>query len=786
MAINKILNGITVGNTTKFNHNTMAPEVVYYIDDNTNTGKIPAGGYTNQVATKNSSADYDIIWKTLTADDIQGVVSTNNVLTKTNTETYIPSQPYHPATKLYVDTKLTQNVGNVCYGGIFDPNTGICTLYDNQIYDINGEIITTFTIAKDNAARVKGYYFISSSTGNLIDIDNFYPGDWCISNGADGWSKLSQSGTSAGESLITGVKGDNEPVYRIGDVNLTAENIGAVKAQPDISAGTACKVTFNKQGLITSSSNLSINDIPDLSKTYLSLSLGNTAANKNIITDSQGNITLQDITNIPFELFTSFKVDNTLLSAKSNNDTLTFVAGNNIILTPNTNDNSIIISSTITDIPELSDYYLPKATTELNKMLITDNTGLTTYAAQPVYLTSYLPSTDISTTSFYNLRGNLYYYGEHRRQVQVNDQISYLNITIPQDYYARNTKTEKDIIIESDTCIYYSIVDNNYVYIYEEHKQGNTNIIYQATTTGTIITHSSNITYEYTNTQPIISFVNVFHPAYTYFNTVLNEWQYILTDQDCFKISDDIFDDNTGGVVEETDPTVADHIKNITIADINSWNNKQDKIILDSTPIANSTNLLTSGSIYTALQSKANITDLNNKADKTTVDTKADKTNVLTKNNTTAYTPTDVYHPTTKKYVDNSIANIQIPDISNLATKDYVNNAISNINLTPYAKKTDLNAYALKTDLNSYVKTTDLTTYAQKTYVDNAIANIPKTDLTNYATITYVNTQTSTKANQSDVLTKTNTGAFTPTGDYHPATKKYVDSLILASLAKTY
>lgn len=33
----------------------------------------------------------------------------------------------------------------------------------------------------------------------------------------------------------------------------------------------------------------------------------------------------------------------------------------------------------------------------------------------------------------------------------------------------------------------------------------------------------------------------------------------------------------------------------------------------------------------------------------------------------------------------------------------------------------------------------------------------------------------SEKANTTDVLTKTNTTEFTPTGDYHPATKKYVD-----------
>lgn len=36
----------------------------------------------------------------------------------------------------------------------------------------------------------------------------------------------------------------------------------------------------------------------------------------------------------------------------------------------------------------------------------------------------------------------------------------------------------------------------------------------------------------------------------------------------------------------------------------------------------------------------------------------------------------------------------------------------------------------------------------------------------------------SKKANSSDVLTKTNTTTFTPTGDYNPATKKYVDDKV--------
>lgn len=43
------------------------------------------------------------------------------------------------------------------------------------------------------------------------------------------------------------------------------------------------------------------------------------------------------------------------------------------------------------------------------------------------------------------------------------------------------------------------------------------------------------------------------------------------------------------------------------------------------------------------------------------------------------------------------------------------------------------------------------------------------------ATVSTVTNAVSGKANISDVLTKTNTTSYTPTADYHPATKKYVD-----------
>lgn len=696
MAINKILNGVTIGNTTKFNQNSMTPEMVYYIDENTGTGRLPAGGITNQVATKNSSADYDIIWKTLTADDIQGVVSINNVLTKTNTQEYNPTSPYHPATKLYVDNKFAQNVGDVQYGGTFDPATGACILYNGKIYTINGETLTSFTINPSNATSVKGYYFIASTSGTLNNIGNFYQGDWCISNGSAGWCKLSQTGSSgeSGTGSVTGVKGNNEINYRIGDVNLTAENIGAVKANNPINAGTACKITYNEQGLITAGAALQANDLPDLSSIYLKTNLGNSNANKNIITDDNGNIILQDLTDLPLELFTSITIEDIQLKAQNNNDTLTLIAGDNITLIPNQTNRSIIINSygtggtdgavtgvrgakedtyrigqvtlnaeqigavpsqtlisagegikvsyneyglitntlllEVNDIPDLSNLYLSKTNHEANKLLITDATGSIQYTYQPMYIQYQLPTTDISNTSFYNIRGDLYYYGNNRRPLQVNDMIDALVISIPDNYYLQHTGEEDSYIIKSDIYSFYSFVMNDILYIAEDDGT----VIYMANLkTGDVSISASDLIYDFAWDQPTITYVNEMHPAYSYFLATFEEWQYILTNKDYFQLKSE----SLGGG-EETDPTVPDYIKNITTADIDNWNNKQNQIFYDMAPTLSSANPVTSNGIYLALEQKANIND------------------VLVKNNTENFTPTNANDPTTKAYVDDLVA----------------------------------------------------------------------------------------------------------------------------------
>ena len=51
-----------------------------------------------------------------------------------------------------------------------------------------------------------------------------------------------------------------------------------------------------------------------------------------------------------------------------------------------------------------------------------------------------------------------------------------------------------------------------------------------------------------------------------------------------------------------------------------------------------------------------------------------------------------------------------------------------------------------------------------QTAIDDALETLPR--------------QVALKANTADVLTKTNTEVYTPTADYHPATKKYVDDTL--------
>lgn len=107
---------------------------------------------------------------------------------------------------------------------------------------------------------------------------------------------------------------------------------------------------------------------------------------------------------------------------------------------------------------------------------------------------------------------------------------------------------------------------------------------------------------------------------------------------------------------------------------------------------------------------------------------------VITKTNTTSFTPTGDYHPATKKYVDDWLS----------------------------WKQATLNTQTAYTSKGSSTKVPQITT--------NSLWQV--TEITE---ITIDQPDISGKANISDVLTKTNTTSYTPSANYHPATKKYVD-----------
>ena len=179
-------------------------------------------------------------------------------------------------------------LGNVRYGGTVAAN-GVCSLVDNKIVNVNGEEVTSLTIAADNAEAFKGYYFIASENGNIAGIE-FKVGDWCISNGAAGWAKVDNT------DAVTGVKGDKEDTYRIGQINITAANVGAVEANEAITGGTFAKVTVDSKGLVTEGfEKIAVADISDLQDVlttgYVAADQGEANANKALVVGDNGKVT---------------------------------------------------------------------------------------------------------------------------------------------------------------------------------------------------------------------------------------------------------------------------------------------------------------------------------------------------------------------------------------------------------------------------------------------------------------------------------------------------------------
>lgn len=177
---------------------------------------------------------------------------------------------------------------------------------------------------------------------------------------------------------------------------------------------------------------------------------------------------------------------------------------------------------------------------------------------------------------------------------------------------------------------------------------------------------------------------------------------------------------------------------------------------------------------------------------------------LLATNNTAQYTPTANYHPATKKYVDDKVAEGSGSgvDLSNYLAKDntteftptadynpstkkYVDDKFSSVPLIDSYTKTEVDTklanYLAKDNLTEYTPTSDYHP-ATKKFVETVVASI---DMSDYYNKTEIDTKFSDYYNKNNVdtklanyLAKDNTTAFTPTENYQPSTKKYVDDTV--------
>ena len=191
------------------------------------------------------------------------------------------------------------------------------------------------------------------------------------------------------------------------------------------------------------------------------------------------------------------------------------------------------------------------------------------------------------------------------------------------------------------------------------------------------------------------------------------------------------------------------------------------------------------------------------------------KTEVLTKNNTEEFTPDSDYEPATKKYVDEAVANAGSGDVKESPIIDLKINASllsGNLSITDEAilKKvsdafTKYNKGEISLPIFNVMGT--LTTLPQLIFMhDSRPTTIPLNgslrytgyavrysmgDLQSYLTLlsfdissdddnncTVSSMIITNCASGKSLLTPDNTKSYTPTGNYNPATKKYVDDIV--------
>lgn len=117
-------------------------------------------------------------------------------------------------------------LGQMLYAGAFEVLTATATLTTNAKSKL-GTTDNTIVLTNDNTAITgyganEGCFYICTSDGNFAGIA-LLTGDWLISTGTS-WTKVDNT------DAVTGVKGNAESTYRLGNVNITLDNVAPAQA----------------------------------------------------------------------------------------------------------------------------------------------------------------------------------------------------------------------------------------------------------------------------------------------------------------------------------------------------------------------------------------------------------------------------------------------------------------------------------------------------------------------------------------------------------------------------
>lgn len=168
-------------------------------------------------------------------------------------------------------------------------------------------------------------------------------------------------------------------------------------------------------------------------------------------------------------------------------------------------------------------------------------------------------------------------------------------------------------------------------------------------------------------------------------------------------------------------------------------------------------------------------------------DNKAWLKDVLAKNNTTEYIPTHNYNPSTKKYTDDKTAENTAAVNSALNTMSQsIGNIINTLNDLDIDAKVDKDNVLELDNETEYTPAGDYNPATKKYVDDKTLETLQAVDqslsLINNdigGLATNISDLNNNKANSNNVLGLDNETEYTPTGDYNPVTKKYVDDAVV-------